>query len=59
MRVLTVDELWRLTQIELCQLAQDITNALPRFPADSLELALALTSLRNIRHVLARQKLAP
>jgi hypothetical protein len=59
MRVLTINELWRLTRIELCQLAQDITNALPGFPADSPERASALTSLRNIRYALARRDFPP
>jgi hypothetical protein len=45
----------RLTRIELCQLAQDIANALPGFPADAPERAAALTSLRNIRLVLSRR----
>jgi len=55
MRVLTINELLRLTRIELCDLAQLITNELPVFPEGSPERANALTSLRNIRFVLARR----
>jgi hypothetical protein len=55
MRVLTINELMRLTRVELCAVAQRITGELPTFPADSLERANALTSLRNIRLVLARR----
>ena len=37
MRVLTINELMRLTRIELCDLAQRITNELPTFPEGSPE----------------------
>jgi hypothetical protein len=59
MRVLTINELMLLTRIELCTLAQRITNELPSFPEDSLERANALTSLYNVRVVLARRDFAP
>jgi hypothetical protein len=59
MRVLTINELLRLTRIELCDLATRITNELPTFPADSPERASALTSLRNIRLLLARRDYSP
>ena len=59
MRVLTINELLRLTRIELCDLAQRITNELPTFPEGSPEHANALTSLRNIRYVLARRDFSP
>jgi hypothetical protein len=59
MRVLTVDELWRLTRIELSDLARRIANELSTFPDGSLERANALTSLRNIRYVLARRDFSP
>ena len=55
MRVLTINELMRLTRIELCDLAQRITNELRSLPEGSPERANALTSLRNIRYVLARR----
>jgi hypothetical protein len=57
--VLTIDELMRLTRIELCDLARRIGNELPTFPAGSPERAGALTSLRNIRFVLARRNFSP
>jgi hypothetical protein len=59
MRVLTINELMRLTRIELCNLAQRITNELPQFTEGSSERANALTSLRNIRYVLARRDFSP
>ena len=59
MRVLTINELWRLTRIELFDLVQRITAELPQFVEGSPERANALTSLRNIRYVLARRDLAP
>jgi hypothetical protein len=59
MRVLTINELMRLTRIELCNLAQRITNELPQFAESSPERANALTSLRNIRYVLTRRDYSP
>jgi hypothetical protein len=59
MRVLTINELWRLTRIELSDLLAKITNELPKFSDNSPERANALTSLRNIRYVLARRDYSP
>jgi hypothetical protein len=59
MRALTTNELWRLTRIELSNLATRITNELPTFPDGSPERANAFTTLRNIRYVLARRDFAP
>jgi hypothetical protein len=59
MRVLTINELWRLTRIELSSLAHRIRNELTTFPDGSPERANALTSLRNIRYVLARRDYSP
>ena len=59
MRVLTINELWRLTRIELSDLAQRIGNELPTFPDGSPERVNALTSLRNIRYVLTRRDYSP
>ena len=59
MRVLTINELMRLTRIELCDLAQRIAGDLPNFANGSPERANALTSLRNIRYVLARRDFSP
>jgi hypothetical protein len=59
MRLLTINELMRLTRIELCDLVNRITTELPKFPEGSLERANALVSLRNIRFVLARRDFSP
>ena len=57
--VLTINELWRLTRTELLGLVNRITSELPTFPEGSPERANAITSLRNIRYVLARRGPAP
>ncbi|MGC1862519.1 MAG: hypothetical protein WA733_15740 [Methylocystis sp.] len=54
MRLLTINELLRLTRRELCELAARINAALPSFPEGSAERATALANLTNIRAVLAR-----
>jgi hypothetical protein len=61
MRVLTITitELLRLTRKELCDLAAQFTAALSHYPAGSPEHTAALTTLRNIRFVLARRDPAP
>jgi len=59
MRVLTIKELMRSTRIVLCDLARRIANELPKFSEGSLERFNALTSLRNIRHALARRDYSP
>lgn len=59
MRVLTITELMRLTRTELCALLTRITNQLPDFPEGSAERDNALTTLRNIRFVLARRDYSP
>ena len=59
MRVLTINELLRLTRIELCDLVNRITTELPKFPDNSPERANALTSLRNIRYALSRRDYSP
>lgn len=59
MRVLTINELWRLTRTELSNLAHRIRNELPAFPDDSPERTYALINLRNIRCVLARRDFSP
>jgi hypothetical protein len=59
MRVLTLNELMRLTRIELCGLAARITNALADFSEGSTERLNAQINLRNIRSVLARGDLSP
>jgi hypothetical protein len=59
MRVLTINELMRLTRIELCALAAQITNALADFPEGSTERLNAQINLRKIRAVLARRDFSP
>jgi hypothetical protein len=59
MRVLTLTDLMRLTRIELCALAAQITNALGDFPEGSPERLNAQINLRNIRAVLARRDFSP
>lgn len=59
MRVLTLNELMRLSKIELCDLAARITNNLPEFPEGSAERANAGVNLRNIRARLARRDFTP
>ena len=46
MRVLTINELLRLTRRKLCELVVRITAALPHYPEGSPELANALTRHR-------------
>jgi hypothetical protein len=59
MRVLTINELLRLTRIELCDLARRVTSELRKYPEGSPERANAVTSLRNIRYALARRDYSP
>jgi hypothetical protein len=59
MRVLTINELLRMTRMELCELAALITAALPNYPEGSAELDNALINLRNIRWALARRDFSP
>ena len=59
MRVLTINELMRLTRKELCDLAARITNILPEFPEGSPENVAARITLRRIRRVLARRDFSP
>ncbi|MDA9426230.1 hypothetical protein XH97_29530 [Bradyrhizobium sp. CCBAU 53380] len=59
MRVLTPNELMRLTRTELCALAARMTAALTEFPEGSYEYAAAHINLRNIRSMLARRDFSP
>jgi hypothetical protein len=58
MRVLTIVELF-LTKIELCNLAAKVANDIPMLLEGTQQRANALTSLRNIRFVLARRHFTP
>jgi hypothetical protein len=59
MRVLTINELMRLTRIELCNLVRRITTALATLPEGSGERTTAHMNLRNIRFVLGRRDYSP
>ncbi len=59
MRVVTIVELLRLTKIELCNLQAKVANDAPKLVEGTQERANALTSLRNIRFVLARRDFVP
>jgi hypothetical protein len=52
MRVLTLNELMRLTRMELYDLLVQMTNVLRIYPEGSLEHQAAITNLRNIARVL-------
>jgi hypothetical protein len=52
MRVLTIIELMRLTQMQLCHLRAEITNLLADLPEGSVERQNALITLQNIRWAL-------
>jgi hypothetical protein len=55
----TVTELMHLTRDELCDLADRIVTIVPELEAGSLERLRALTSLDNIRRVMALRDLHP
>jgi hypothetical protein len=57
--VLTINELMRLTRIELCDLVRRITNELPSLPEGSVERGYALLNLGNIGRILARRDFSP
>jgi len=59
MRVLTINELMRLTRIELTDLFVRIGNALPDMPEGLENRQIAFINLRDIRIVLARHDLTP
>jgi hypothetical protein len=59
MRVLTINELLRLTRTELSALAARVASELGALPEGSPERANAFAILRNIRSVLARRDFSP
>ena len=59
MRALTIEELMHLTQFELTSLLAWVNSALTDLPEGTIERDNALTSLRNIRHVLRRRGPTP
>ena len=59
MRVLTINELLRMTRKELCDLGAHIAAALPTYREGSPGRTAALINLRNIRWALARRDFSP
>jgi hypothetical protein len=59
MRLLTIDELLRLTRIELCDGTRWILNELPKLSVGSRDRLNALTNLFNIRFALSRRRCSP
>ena len=55
MRVLTINELLRMTRKELCDLAAHIAARLPTYREGSPARTAAFINLRNIRWALARR----
>jgi hypothetical protein len=58
MRVLTLNELMRLTRMELCDLLVQMTNVLRTYPESSVEHQSASTNLRNIARILANREMS-
>jgi hypothetical protein len=58
MRVLTLNELMRLSRMELCDLLVQMTNVLRTYPEGSVEHQSAITNLRNIVRILANRELS-
>jgi hypothetical protein len=59
MRVLTINELLRMTRKELCDLAAHIAARLSTYREGSPARTAALINLQNIRWTLARRDLSP
>jgi hypothetical protein len=59
MRVLTINELLRMTRKELCDLAAHITALLPTYREGSAARTAAFINLRNIRWALTRRDPSP
>jgi hypothetical protein len=57
MRVLSLNELMRLSHLELCNLLAQMTNILRIYPEGSSEHQAAVTNLRNISRILANREL--
>jgi len=58
MRVLTLNELMRLTRMELCDLLVQMTNVLRTYPEGSAPHQAAITNLRNIVRILANREMS-
>jgi hypothetical protein len=59
MRVLTINDLLRLTRKELCDLAARVAASLPSYREGSPARTAALINLRNIRWALTRRSPTP
>ena len=59
MRVLTINELLRMTRKELCELAAHIAAELPTYREGSDARTAAVINLRNVRWALARRDFSP
>jgi hypothetical protein len=58
MRVLTLNELMRLTRMELCDLMVQMANVVRIYPEGSVEHEAAITNMRNIARVLAGREMS-
>jgi hypothetical protein len=58
MRVLTLNELMRLTRIELCDLMAQMANILRIYPEGSTEREVAITNVRNIARILTHREMS-
>ena len=59
MRVLTLNELMRLTPMELCDLMTQMAIVLRMYPEGSVEREAAITNMRNICRILANREKSP
>ena len=58
MRVLTLNELMRLTRVELYDLMVQMVAVLRIYPEGSIERQNAITNIRNIVRILAGREMA-
>ena len=58
MRVFTINELMRLTEIELCDLLVQMANILRTYLEGSVEHQAAIINLRNIARILANREVS-
>lgn len=59
MKILTVNDLWHMTKIELTTLEYKLALSLPELAEGSPERFATLSNLRTVRHVLIRYRPAP
>ena len=58
MRLFTMNELMRLTRIELCDLLERIANVLRNYPVGSSEYHIAIMNLRSVCRILMQRDLS-